>query len=180
MLIFPLLLLTMGLSAPPEPLRIDFDNRTGADWQVIVDGVMGGLSTGTKTLTDNSMVFSGSISLANNGGFSSLRSPFGQYDLSNYSTVEVRYRATEGKYTFMFETNKRFYVPYFALFLPGTENKWTSVKVDLEDLLQVRLGEKTGATMSKRDMMEVIRIGFMKLDKQEGPFTIEIDYVEFR
>lgn len=180
MLFYPFLILSLGVFTPTEPLRVDFDQRTGADWQVIVDGVMGGLSTGNKEITDNSMVFSGSISLANNGGFSSLRSPFGQYNLSNYSTIEVRYRATEGKYTFMLETDKRFYIPYFALFLPGTDNKWTSVKVDMEDLLQVRLGDPTGATMSKRDMMEVIRIGWMKLDKKEGPFRIEIDYIEFR
>ena len=40
------------------------------DWKVINDGVMGGLSKGNLEFTErNTMKFSGSLSLKNNGGF---------------------------------------------------------------------------------------------------------------
>ena len=41
----------------------------GQDWQVINDGVMGGLPKGTINFTDTSLVFQGSVSLENFGGF---------------------------------------------------------------------------------------------------------------
>jgi hypothetical protein len=44
-------------------------------WQVVNDGVMGGKSQGTITSIGNHGVFSGDISLENNGGFSSTLRP---------------------------------------------------------------------------------------------------------
>ena len=41
------------------------------DWDVTNDGVMGGLSQGHVTLSNNLPVFSGAISIENNGGFTS-------------------------------------------------------------------------------------------------------------
>lgn len=41
------------------------------DWYVTNDGVMGGLSSGSVNLKDKVVVFSGNISIDNNGGFTS-------------------------------------------------------------------------------------------------------------
>ena len=65
----------MGFS----PMTFDFGTKNSAasrDWRVINDGVMGGLSQGRALLTEESILFEGEISLENNGGFSSLKSPF--------------------------------------------------------------------------------------------------------
>ena len=48
-------------------------------WQVINDDVMGGLSLGSTTLLDTSFMFSGDISIENNGGFSSVYRPYQLY-----------------------------------------------------------------------------------------------------
>ena len=51
-------------------IKIDFGKEKGGKyWRVVNDGVMGGLSKGTKKLTANSMLFKGKVSLDNNGGF---------------------------------------------------------------------------------------------------------------
>ena len=42
-------------------------------WRTVLDGVMGGLSTGRVEMGDDTMIFSGETSLRNNGGFSSMR-----------------------------------------------------------------------------------------------------------
>jgi hypothetical protein len=91
MMIIPVFILAFFFPPSDKPLSYDFGKDAGNDWRVIVDGVMGGLSTGNVAVLENSMVFTGSISLENNGGFSSLRAPFGKYDLSDYSAVEIRY-----------------------------------------------------------------------------------------
>ncbi|MBU2870391.1 CIA30 family protein [Colwellia sp. E2M01] len=52
---------------------IDFTQKNEAQlWHAINDGVMGGNSQGRMQFNDNSCVFSGEISLENNGGFSSV------------------------------------------------------------------------------------------------------------
>jgi len=52
---------------------IDFkDKREAGLWHVINDNVMGGSSQGQMSFTKGLCVFSGNISLANNGGFSSV------------------------------------------------------------------------------------------------------------
>jgi len=174
------MMMSLFMSSPGEDLTFDFGKKSGDDWRVIVDGVMGGLSTGEKTLNKNSMIFSGSISLENNGGFSSLRAPMGTYDLSPYKTLEVRYRATGGVFTLMMETNRQFYFPYYALMLESTGEEWKTVKVNMSEVIEVKMGKPTGDNMTQKEMAEVIRIGFMKLDKKVGPFEIEVDYIKFQ
>lgn len=46
-----------------------------AAWTTLNDPVMGGMSTSDITFTDAGLVFSGTVSLANNGGFASAQSP---------------------------------------------------------------------------------------------------------
>lgn len=48
---------------------------TMAGWSVVNDTVMGGMSSGQLAMEDGLMVFSGVLSLDNNGGFASVRSP---------------------------------------------------------------------------------------------------------
>ena len=175
----PVFLLAFLFPQATPPLSYDFGAAAGSDWRVIVDGVMGGLSSGKVELLDNSMVFTGSISLDNNGGFSSLRAPFGKYDLTQSRSVELRYRSTGGEFTFMMEKDRRFWIPYFALSLPDTGAEWVTLQVDLDTFDIRRLGEKTGATMEAKYLDDIIRIGFMKLDKKEGPFMLEVDYLTF-
>jgi len=48
---------------------------TMAGWSVVNDTVMGGVSSGQLAMEDGLMIFSGELSLDNNGGFASVRSP---------------------------------------------------------------------------------------------------------
>ena len=62
--------------AAPTVVLLDFtDAGDVAAWTTINDPVMGGRSTSTVTFGDGGMVFSGTISLENNGGFASARGP---------------------------------------------------------------------------------------------------------
>lgn len=64
-------------TTPSKPLVFAFptaDDLSG--WSVVNDTVMGGVSTGQLAWQDGTMVFTGELSLDNNGGFASVRSPF--------------------------------------------------------------------------------------------------------
>jgi len=67
-----------AMSEPPiRPADVLFDvSRDGiVDWFVQNDTVMGGVSSSSVEVDGSDMVFSGNVSLDNNGGFASLRGP---------------------------------------------------------------------------------------------------------
>ncbi len=71
-------------------LLFDFNQPNTSLWQPITDGVMGGCSTSQcEILQPGGMRFSGAVSLKNKGGFASLRSPRGEYDLTGMRNLTL-------------------------------------------------------------------------------------------
>ncbi|NRB50051.1 MAG: CIA30 family protein [Saprospiraceae bacterium] len=162
------------------PGKIDFGKRTSAPgWQVINDGVMGGLSYGDVNFTSNSVRFFGRVSLANNGGFASFRSPFGKIDLSEFSSVRFRVRGEGIRCAFTLETDRRFWMPNYKHQLKLENEGWEVLELSLADFKQYRLGRPTGRALLPETKGEIIRMGWITDEKKEGPFSLEIDYVEF-
>jgi len=50
----------------------------------------------------------------------------------------------------------------------------------LRDFHQEVVGRKAGRMVTEANLSEIIRMGIILSDKQEGPFKLEIDYMEFR
>ncbi|WP_420319140.1 CIA30 family protein [Ekhidna sp.] len=158
-------------------LMINFTSADN-DWYIINDGVMGGLSKGNMVETDDGVLFYGEVSLKNNGGFSSFRSPWESYDLTNYSKVSIRYKSEGIKKAFVMETDKRFYIPNFKVSLPSS-SEWVTKEFKLVDFKQYRLGNPTGESLQKDQKEDIIRIGFITDEKRAGDFRFEVDYIEF-
>lgn len=85
---------------PQNELLIDFGGSNGGTWDIVNDDVMGGVSTGewmivnddvmggnsqgsAETTNNNVLLFEGSLSLENNGGFSSVKTD-GNWNLENF------------------------------------------------------------------------------------------------
>lgn len=160
---------------------IDFGTSCDTcDWFVVVDGVMGGLSEGTVTETPESVIFKGEISLKNNGGFASYRSPYGSYDLSSYKEVTIRYKSTGQNFAFTCNNYRRFYRPNFKQELPVTNGAWKEVTLPLSSFKKYRLGNLLSGSPSQEELANVIRLGFITNDKKASAFMIEIDYIRFK
>jgi transforming growth factor-beta-induced protein len=147
-------------------------------WEIVNDGVMGGLSKGTVKLTnDGTMKFSGELSLKNNGGFSTVRSRDVQFDLSNDEGLlflvkgdgrtyqarlasDERYRSMEVSFTGEFKTTKG---EWQQVKIPFSEFKGSFRGIDLEDKVL--------------DPSKIKRVGILLGDKKEGPFDLEIDWI---
>ena len=158
---------------------IDFKtDGPGEDWRVVVDGVMGGLSTATLELTDESLILDGTVSLENNGGFASVRSPYGDFALGAYTSVTVRYRATGQSFYLSTDIHKQWWLPSYRLHFPQSE-EWSEVSHDLADMVETRVGESTGKTITVDQLDQIIQMGFITGDKRSGPFRIEIDFIKF-
>ena len=180
-----ILLVMSTTNSPIDTNSLDFDfgntNQKTRSWGSVNDGVMGGRSTGNTSYSENSIVFEGSISFANNGGFASVRCPYQDFDLSKYKQVRIRYRAAGQTFALSLNTSRRFYLPNFRVYLPKSENEneWIDQVIPLGAFKQHRMGNPTGYGISKEVLDSVIQMTFISSDKKEGPFRLEIDFLRF-
>lgn len=165
-------------------MRIDFGENSESDWFVMNDDVMGGVSIGDTYYTDTTMVFEGEISTENNGGFVSFRSPTEDYDLSQYTQMEISYKSEGHNFTMIIADELMWYLPEFRLEVIPTSTDWTTSTTSLYDFKQfatTNFGEaETGVEMSPEFLSDVIRLELRNSDFASGEFRLEIDYIEFQ
>ncbi len=161
--------------------KIDFGSEAdGIDWQIVNDGVMGGLSEGEGLLSETTLRFKGLVSLENNGGFSSLRSPERAMDLSGFKIVEIRYKSTDYTIGFRLAQHRRYYLPNYTANLKPTNGEWAVATIVLESIDECILGRPTGNTMTSEQLANTIRLGFITREKRAGAFDFEVDYIVFK
>lgn len=169
----------MLFSLIASPTKFDFGkNQAVKKWVVINDGVMGGLSTGKVSYTNNSMVFKGKISLDNNGGFASIRTNWGKWDLSKFSKVKMRVKTNGRKYAFFLEIDRRFYLPTYKHDVTTKKGEWEVLEFSLKDFYKSVMGKPTGDKVTNEKLSQIIRMGFILFDKKAGDFSLEVDYIE--
>lgn len=154
-------------------------NKAGQDWYAVNDGVMGGRSDGTLTLKKDCLHFEGEVSLENNGGFASFRCPYGKFNLSNYKSVQIRYKSTGFDFAFVLENKQVYYEPNYKHKLPNTQGEWTVAILHLNEFEGYKLGNPINEKLSKEIQSEIIRMGFISNEKKAGDFELCIDYIKF-
>lgn len=174
-----LLILCFALVNADNP-SIDFGKtKMGSQWRIVNDDVMGGRSVSTATLQNDALYFKGNVSLENNGGFASVRSPYGTYDLSNFSEIVIRHKGTARKFALTFTTDKRWFMPNYRMEFYPSET-WQETIIPIKSLKESRIGEYTGETIPEEKISEIIQTGIILYDKKEGAFELEVDYIKFR
>jgi NADH dehydrogenase [ubiquinone] 1 alpha subcomplex assembly factor 1 len=142
-------------------------------FQPIGDQVMGGISVGRMGQGSGFAVFTGEVSLENFGGFASVRSFPGNYDLSAFEGVELEVRGDGKTYKFSLTTDPRFdSVVYRAVFtlLPGG---WSVVRIPFTEFKPMFRGNVVSGA-PPLDPARIVTFGFLVSDRQEGNFRLEI------
>lgn len=158
------------------PLVIDF--TTDTSWRPINDGVMGGLSEGRITW-DECMHWVGQTRLENNGGFSSVRAAWGEYNLDGLNSITIRCKGEGGPFKLTMEMSQRWWMPYaYASFKPTAD--WQDINIDARDLTwsQAFTGDMETLPL-KQALGRVIRLGFMKYDGTAQAFDLEVASIRF-
>jgi monofunctional biosynthetic peptidoglycan transglycosylase len=172
------LLITQFLCA--QQSKIDFGKKKDGElWKITNDGVMGGLSEGDYEFSDDYVIFDGTVSLENNGGFSSYRSRYKKRDLTSYKKVVIRYRSKKYTMAFTLEMDRRWFVPYYKVDLPTTKWKWVKKEIAFSDFVRYNIGQKRSGKLTEKELKNILRLGFVSNEKKAGPFKIEIDYIKF-
>jgi NADH dehydrogenase [ubiquinone] 1 alpha subcomplex assembly factor 1 len=174
-----ILYLLSGFAVADTPPRIlfDFSNPTAArQWQSVNDGVMGGRSIGQFRISDdNHLVFSGNLSLANNGGFASVLSRSKELALQTGDTIVMKVRGDGRNYNLnLYPTVRRTAFSFRADF-ETKKSEWTEVKVRLSDLVATSFGRTVqGVRLNPND---INGIGILLGDKKAGPFQLEVSSI---
>ena len=157
--------------------EIDFKDETSrVKWRSVNDGVMGGRSDGSSFLTEaGNRIFTGEISLENNGGFSSVRTEGGKYDLSDYEGVMVRVRGDGRMYYFTSRVNERSMVAYWFP-IQTKAGEWTTFKIPFSEMYPTSFGRRLKG--DPLDTKNITSFGFMLYDKNEGGFNLEIESIK--
>ena len=146
-------------------------------WVAVNDGVMGGRSRGGPEVKDGVLHFTGELSLANNGGFSSVRTVGRAYDFTDAEAVVLRVKGDGRPYQLRLATDATFRgitVSWGGEFAT-VAGQWTGVRVPLASLRPSAHGmQLQGPPM---DPARVREIGLLLADKREGPFAFEVDWI---
>jgi monofunctional biosynthetic peptidoglycan transglycosylase len=142
-------------------------------WNVINDGVMGGVSTSQFDHQTDKAVFSGIVSLENNGGFASVRSAPERFELSAFQGIALQVRGDGKTYKFNVRTDdSRDGINYRSAFVT-TAGEWIIVElpfVDFEPTFRGRIVPDAPPL----DTSNITTLGFLIADRQQGPFQLEI------
>ena len=161
---------------------IDFGNMNekNQEWVLLSDNVMGGITTSDVEYTKDAVVLTGNISLANYGGFSSIKTKFKSVDLSNFNGIKIRYKAANQTFVFTLEDSKYWTEPYYKNAISSNKNDtWEEAIIYFKDFKEMIIGQPTGNKMPLESLNKIVRLGIMTAEKKEGPFSLEVDYIEF-
>jgi monofunctional biosynthetic peptidoglycan transglycosylase len=147
-------------------------------WYTVNDDVMGGVSTSIVNVdTDmQKLNFSGNVSLENNGGFASIRSQWAPYNLGRFDGILMRVRGDGNIYQFRIRTEETGpQISYTGVF----ETKagiWQEVFIPFSKMVPLFRGfivDEAG-TLAPATIRS---FGMMVTDKQEGNFSLEVDWI---
>ena len=147
------------------------------DWRIIDDGVMGGVSEGKFSIdTDGNGVFEGTVSLENNGGFSSVRYAFDKINANQQSIVSIRLKGDGKAYQFRIKDKSNAYYSYIITF--KTSGNWETINIKLSDLYPSFRGRKLDLPNFNSDSFE--EIVFLIANKKNESFKLVLDKIDLK
>lgn len=148
-------------------------------WQTVNDGVMGGRSDGRFQINaDTNLEFLGTLSLANNGGFASVRSRGTAMNLKSGDSIVMKVRGDGRQYTLNLYTPARRMAFSYRVTFPTTNGEWTEVSVPLTKFVATSFGRVV--SNAPLQPTKVSGVGVLLGDKKPGPFKLEIESISVR
>lgn len=171
------LILTMALLfLKSDYVVFDFNKQSNlTNWIVVDDVVMGGRSSGNIEIDDNGNgVYSGSVSLQNNGGFSSLHYKMDRLSVKKYKKIKLKIKGDGKNFQLRIKANSGDYYSYISQF--STNKEWQEIEVNLKDMFPSFRGRKLDLPNFSNEFME--ELTFLIGNKKQEKFKLLIDKIE--
>ncbi|AFZ04096.1 CIA30 family protein [Calothrix sp. PCC 6303] len=125
-----------------EKLVFDFTNPS-TDlkniWGALDDVVMGGVSSSNMSFLDSSAIFAGNISIANSGGFASVRTK--NFDpainLSGYEGIDLKVKGDGKRYKLFLRSDSAWDGVGYSYSFDTEADTWINIKVPFSNLIPV-------------------------------------------
>lgn len=153
------------------------DKNVREKWGITNDDVMGGISTSKISVSkENVLIFSGELSLENNGGFASLRSPVDDYDFSVHEGFLIKIKGDGKTYNLSFRQTKYFTGFNYTHKFQTEKDIWQVVKLPFSEFKLKYYGREV-SNFEPPDKSNIKQISILISDKQQGPFTLDIEWI---
>jgi hypothetical protein len=159
-------------------ILFDFNSTTNINkWRIIDDGVMGGISSGNfKIDSDGNGVFYGTVSLENNGGFSSVRHQMNKTKIKEFSKFVIRLKGDGKDYQFRIKDQVSNYFSYSTTF--STSGEWQEIEIDIKGLYPSFRGRVLDLPNFNSEYIE--EMVFLIGNKKYESFKLVIDKIELK
>ena len=148
--------------------------ESSKNWVSVNDNVMGGISDGKFKITqEKTLLFYGNLSLANNGGFASVRSLAKQLPLLKDESIVINVKGDGREYTINLYTSKRLTAFSYKQSFKTKKDEWINITFSLDKFTATSFG-RTIPNALPIDPNEINSIGFMIGDKKTEPFQLEL------
>ena len=153
----------------------NFDNNSDLkNWVIVNDDVMGGFSSSNINIDDDGNgVFEGSISTANNGGFSSLRLNCNRTLIEEGANFQIKVKGDGKEYQFRLKANRDDYYSYILSF--KTSSEWELITIPVNDMYASFRGRTLNMENFNQDYFE--QITFLIGNQKNENFKLMIDEV---
>ena len=167
--------------AAPGIALVDLDDAGEvAVWTTVNDPVMGGMSTSSVTFGDGGLVFSGNVSLENNGGFASARSPLNS-EIGRRATgaKSLRVHALGDGKTYLLKVGTQgqpwSYVQRFRT--QAAVQRIYDLPIGGFEPVGMRL-DPAPAAPRNLDPSTIDQVALYILDEQQGPFELSVNAID--
>lgn len=145
-----------------------------AGWYAIDDRVMGGASR-SRLRHDPAghAVFEGTVSLENNGGFASVRSPASDLGVAGASAYVLDVRGDGRRYKLTLRADDTFDGVNYQAAFEAPADTWALVRLPVSGFRPTFRGRSVPGA-PPLDPMRVRQVGLMVADRQAGPFALAV------
>ena len=147
-------------------------------WYVVNDSVMGGVSNSQVTQTQESLLFTGNVSLDNNGGFASIRTELSTQS-QNTKAIALRVKGDGQIYQLRLRTTNYLDGAAYTHSFKTVKNEWVDINFAQSDFTLTYRG-RVLEQQPIIDFDDIKQLGFMIAGKQEGKFKLEVGKIEFK
>ena len=154
-------------------LLFDFSSSSAwSGWEVKNDVVMGGKSSSDLSRSkEGNAVFTGDVSLENNGGFASLQYHFTPKDIRGYDKAIIRLKGDGKEYQFRIKASLNEKASYIYTF--KTSGEWQVIEIPLDKMEPSYRGNKLDQPNFNANQIQEVR--FLIGNGKAENFRLEID-----
>lgn len=166
-----LILILLQTSLQEQMTIFDFKQPKSAEgWYIVNDGVMGGLSQGQFSATNELGIFQGTVSTDNNGGFTMVQNKFKPIKTDKFSAFVIKIKGDGKDYQFRVKSDK--YSRHSYVYQFTTTGDWEEISIPFSSLAPRFRGRSMD--LPNFDGIQIEEVAFLIGNKRDESFELQI------